>query len=104
MEYNYDKFLNDSSDDYPKYEDAIEYKQSDDDWVYRDAYDHIEERERDAMLAQDEQLAEEDFLSDFQEVIRLAKTAIQPWWTEEYRAKSENKINTIEEYFNKLKK
>jgi len=44
--YSYDKFLEDSSDDYPKYEDGIidpmVIKQSDDDWVYADAYKLVE--------------------------------------------------------------
>ena len=131
MNYNYNKFLSDSSDDAPKYEDGcVKYRQSDDDWAYRDAYkklnystiegcirqsmdlplekdddpyDHIEETERNKLLGQDEQLAEEDFLLAFREVIRLAKSAVQPWWTEEYKAKSETKINLIQEYFNDLK-
>jgi hypothetical protein len=111
MEYNYDKFLSDSSDDYPKYADGIEQKpfcikQEDDDWTYQDAYDHIEERSRDEIgFEQDDfELNERDFLSSFQEVIRLAKCAVQPWWTEEYKAKSETRINLIQEYFNDLKK
>ena len=128
MEYNYNKFLSDSSDDSPKY--GFHIKQGDDDWIYQDAYkkpnysttegcmrqsmdlplekdndpyDHIEETERNNLLGQDEQLSEEDFLSSFQEVLRLAKCAVQPWWTEEYKAKSEAKINLIQEYFDNLK-
>jgi glutamine cyclotransferase len=43
-EYDYDKFLSDSSDDYPKYEDLIKkdnpvkYSQSDDYWFYADKF------------------------------------------------------------------
>ena len=43
-EYDYDKFLSDSSDDYPKYEDLIKkdnpvkYSQVDDDWFYSDKF------------------------------------------------------------------
>ena len=108
VKYNYNKFLSDSSDDSPKYGFGI--KQEDDDWIYQDAYknpndpyDHIEETERNNLLGQDEQLSEEDFLSSFQEVLRLARCAVQPWWTDEYKAKSETKIDLIQEYFSKLK-
>ena len=107
MNYNYKEFLNDSSDDYPKY-----YPQEVDDWWYRNTYsnpmndpiDHIEETERNKLLGQDEQLSEEEFISAFREVVRLAKCAVQPWWTEEYKAKSESKIDLIEEYLKNLKK
>jgi hypothetical protein len=109
-DYDYDKFLEDSSDDYPKYADGIEQKllyikQEDDDWACRDAYDHSEERTRDEIgFEQDDiELNEKDFLLAFQEVIRLSRCAVQSWWTEEYRAKSESKIELIQKYLNKLK-
>ena len=45
-EYDYDKFLSDSSDDYPKYEDLIKdtvkYSQVDDDWFYANKFNSIE--------------------------------------------------------------
>ena len=70
-----------------------------------DAYDHSEERTRDEIgFEQDDiELNEKDFLLAFQEVIRLSRCAVQSWWTEDYRAKSESKIELIQEYFNKLK-
>tara|TARA_R110001583_G_scaffold2061_3_gene15180 strand:- start:2464 stop:2739 length:276 start_codon:yes stop_codon:yes gene_type:complete len=43
-EYDYDKFLSDSSDDYPKYEDLIKkdnpvkYNQVDDHWFYSNEF------------------------------------------------------------------
>ena len=45
-EYDYDKFLSDSSDDYPKYEDLIKdtvkYSQVDDYWFYANKFNSIE--------------------------------------------------------------
>jgi hypothetical protein len=46
-EYDYNKFLSDSSDDYPKYEDlikkedSVKYRQSDDDWFYSNEFNCI---------------------------------------------------------------
>lgn len=45
-EYDYNKFLSDSSDDYPKYEDlvkdAIKHKEVDDHWFYSNKFNSIE--------------------------------------------------------------
>ena len=45
-EHDYDKFLSDSSDDYPKYEDLIKdtvkYSQVDDYWFYANKFNSIE--------------------------------------------------------------
>lgn len=46
-EYDYNKFLSDSSDDYPKYEDlikkedSVKYRQCDDDWFYSNEFNSI---------------------------------------------------------------
>tara|TARA_R100000808_G_scaffold24269_1_gene55510 strand:+ start:26853 stop:27287 length:435 start_codon:yes stop_codon:yes gene_type:complete len=66
----------------------------------RDPVDHIEEIERDTMLAEDEvNIENQELASAFQEVFRLARTAIQPWWTMEYREKTEQVINKAESYY-----
>ena len=45
-EYDYNKFLSDSSDDYPKYEDLIKdtvkYSQVDDHWFYSNKFNSTE--------------------------------------------------------------
>jgi hypothetical protein len=70
----------------------------------RDPCDHIEERERDAMLGEDEQLADEEVFFAFREVLRLARDSIQPWWTTEYKNKTEESIDLIQDYYDNLKK
>ena len=82
--------------------------------------DHIEETERDEMLGEDEQFAneppenlldrikdlhddEEAFLFAFGEVLRLARASIQPWWTLEYKNKTEECIDRIQTYYDNAK-
>lgn len=67
--YDYEVFLNDSSDDYPKYDSP--------------------ERES---------LEKKPSNPKFKEVIRLARAAIQPWWTEEYKNSTESVILEVEKY------
>ena len=67
--YDYKTFLNDSSDDYPKY-DSLEWG----------SFKKIPPN------------------PEFKEVIRLARAAIQPWWTEEYKKSTESAILEVEKY------
>ena len=74
--YDYSIFLSDSSDDYPKYDEG-------------------NKNERQKTRRADT----EDF--KVKEVLRLAKSAIQPWWTEEYKSSTEKTIKEVEDYFEK---
>lgn len=67
--YDYEVFLNDSSDDYPKY-DSLE----------------------------GQGLEKKPSNPKFKEVIRLARAAIQPWWTEKYKNSAESAILEVEKY------
>jgi hypothetical protein len=74
--YDYSIFLSDSSDDYPKYDQ-----------------ENTEECQKPRYSD------EKDF--KVKEVLRLAKSAIQPWWTEEYKSSTEEIIKEVEDYFEK---
>ena len=79
-DYDYDKFLNDSSDD----------------------YHHKEQSEiLIGCIKQTEAHNEEALEASYKEVLRLSKCAIQPWWTEEYKASSEQHIERVEQHFEK---
>jgi hypothetical protein len=73
--YDYSIFLSDSSDDYPRHHQLKK-------------------------AAPKESLKDtKDF--KLKEVIRLARSAIQPWWTEEYKDSTEKIINEVEAHFEK---
>lgn len=84
-EYDYDKFISDSSDDYPSYEQLVSLE---DDELKSFRIDNNVDKE---------------LLDCFREVILLARLAIQPWWSEEYKNESEEKIKKVEGYFDSLK-
>ncbi len=73
--YNYEIFLSDSSDDYPKYGDVKENNS----------------------LNKTEDLTKESF----KEVIRLARSGVQSWWTEKYKNSAETAISNVERYIEK---
>ena len=83
--YCFEVFTSDSSDDYPKYSD------------------NLEEKKKPTNKTIKKQATDEDFLSSFQEVLRLAKAAIQPWWTEGLKEKAKKRIDKIEEFYQELK-
>ena len=84
--YCFKVFTSDSSDDYPKYSDNFP-----------------EEKKKPTNKTIKKQEIDEDFLGSFQEVLRLARSAMQPWWSEDLKEKSEKRINKIEEFYQELK-
>ena len=93
-DYDYDEFLKDSSDDCPKYADGLLPKKTKD-WRGEREYLRLKWGEQGRRI--------EVPVADrtFKEVIRLARAAIQPWWTQEYRDSTERAINQVEKYFEK---
>ena len=83
--YCFEVFTSDSSDDYPKYSD------------------NLEEKKKPINKTIKKQETHEDFLDDLREVLGLAKSAMQPWWSEEFKEKAEKRINKIEEFYQELK-
>ena len=94
--FDYEAFISDSSDDYPKYSDGIMSEPIKTKEIIGDDYptyeDSLKENfvQRNIAPPQQKDL-DEDFLSCFSEVLRLAKFAIQPWWTEELKEKTQQK-------------
>ena len=105
--YFYRDFVADS-DDYPKYADGITDEQVKPKEIIGDNYPTYEDSLKQNFIrpniapSQQKDL-DEDFLSCFSEVLRLAKFAIQPWWTEELKDKTQDKIDKVEAFYKELK-
>ena len=54
----------------------------------------------DAIPPEIEDKPSDELKSAFKEVIRLARTGQQPWWSKELKKKSEETIKKLEEYYN----
>jgi hypothetical protein len=126
-DYDYDEFLKDSSDDYPKYADGLSPRRGDrvadcaalempscgnatagsnpalSAVPLKKAKDWREEREYLRLKWGEQGRRIEVPVADrtFKEVIRLARAAIQPWWTQEYKDATEAAINQVERYIEK---
>ena len=104
--YFYQDFIVDSSDDYPKYADGIMDEHPKPKEIIGDDYPTYEDNLKQNFVqphSRPQENLDEDLLSCFSEVLRLAKFAIQPWWTEELKEKTQNKIDKVEEFYKELK-
>ena len=90
----YNEFLKDSSDDYPKYADGLPIRRGD---RVADCAALEMPSCGNATVGSNPALS----AAPFKEVIRLARAAVQPWWTQEYRDSTEGAINQVEKYFEK---
>lgn len=94
--YCFEVFTSDSSDDYPKYSDNLPEEKKKPINKTKDLLNLV-------ALPTKKQEIDEDFLGCFQEVLILARAAIQPWWNEGLKEKSEKRINKIEEFYQEMK-
>ena len=70
--------------------------------VGEEEYNKLKDIHKDYLEANPPKTEEEpsdDLKNAFKEVIRLARTGQQPWWSEELKNKSEKTINRLEEYY-----
>ena len=71
--------------------------------VGEEEYNKLNDIHKDYLEAHPPEIQEkpsDELKSAFKEVIRLARTGQQPWWSEELKNKSEKTINRLEEYYN----
>ena len=71
--------------------------------VGEEEYNKLKEIHEEALKAnppETEDIPPPELQNAFKEVIRLARSGQQPWWTEDLKKKSDESINKLESYYN----